>query len=130
MCDWFFFFLFKQKTAYEMRISDWSSDVCSSDLHQLYVQPAERRGLVEHLRLDVAGTVPGRLAAGGGVECEDQPATPRRPGPWRHRTQPVEESVHLRAAGDLLSGPLDRHPVSSARHGGPSGGAIRTQLVT
>src|SRR3546814_6584238 len=28
------FFLFKQKTAYEMRISDWSSDVCSSDLPQ------------------------------------------------------------------------------------------------
>src|SRR3546814_14346998 len=27
-----FFFCFKQKTAYEMRISDWSSDVCSSDL--------------------------------------------------------------------------------------------------
>src|SRR3546814_1123726 len=31
MCAFFFFF--KQKTAYEMRISDWSSDVCSSDLH-------------------------------------------------------------------------------------------------
>src|SRR3546814_10052611 len=29
---WLFFFFFKQKTAYEMRISDWSSDVCSSDL--------------------------------------------------------------------------------------------------
>src|SRR3546814_4237518 len=29
------FFFFKQKTAYEMRISDWSSDVCSSDLHLL-----------------------------------------------------------------------------------------------
>src|SRR3546814_6052621 len=29
LCDFFFF---KQKTAYEMRISDWSSDVCSSDL--------------------------------------------------------------------------------------------------
>src|SRR3546814_9377231 len=27
-----FFFFFKQKTAYEMRISDWSSDLCSSDL--------------------------------------------------------------------------------------------------
>src|SRR3546814_3161870 len=27
-----YFFFFKQKTAYEMRISDWSSDVCSSDL--------------------------------------------------------------------------------------------------
>src|SRR3546814_4678974 len=33
--SWLFsyvFFFFKQKTAYEMRISDWSSDVCSSDL--------------------------------------------------------------------------------------------------
>src|SRR3546814_10469805 len=30
-----FFVLFKQKTAYEMRISDWSSDVCSSDLDTL-----------------------------------------------------------------------------------------------
>src|SRR3546814_9118463 len=32
MCRMFIFFCFKQKTAYEMRISDWSSDVCSSDL--------------------------------------------------------------------------------------------------
>src|SRR3546814_18688950 len=33
LCLWCcFFFFFKQKTAYEMRISDWSSDVCSSDL--------------------------------------------------------------------------------------------------
>src|SRR3546814_4172822 len=33
LCFYFcFFFFFKQKTAYEMRISDWSSDVCSSDL--------------------------------------------------------------------------------------------------
>src|SRR3546814_7814064 len=31
-CGVFYFFFFKQKTAYEMRISDWSSDVCSSDL--------------------------------------------------------------------------------------------------
>src|SRR3546814_1462840 len=30
----FLCFFFEQKTAYEMRISDWSSDVCSSDLHQ------------------------------------------------------------------------------------------------
>src|SRR3546814_10494442 len=29
------FFVFKQKTAYEMRISDWSSDVCSSDLDDI-----------------------------------------------------------------------------------------------
>src|SRR3546814_7070638 len=32
------FFFFKQKTAYEMRISDWSSDVCSSDLQVLYLE--------------------------------------------------------------------------------------------
>src|SRR3546814_12455855 len=36
------FFFFKQKTAYEMRISDWSSDVCSSDLHGR--QPCSRHG--------------------------------------------------------------------------------------
>src|SRR3546814_6759203 len=32
-------FFFKQKTAYEMRISDWSSDVCSSDLGNMDVRP-------------------------------------------------------------------------------------------
>src|SRR3546814_4004257 len=34
------FFFFKQKTAYEMRISDWSSDVCSSDLRSRRSMPA------------------------------------------------------------------------------------------
>src|SRR3546814_1552654 len=38
------FFLFKQKTAYEMRISDWSSDVCSSDLKE--TMPLGRERLV------------------------------------------------------------------------------------
>src|SRR3546814_1601361 len=33
------FFFFKQKTAYEMRISDWSSDVCSSDLLSIHHSP-------------------------------------------------------------------------------------------
>src|SRR3546814_8774614 len=37
------FFFFKQKTAYEMRISDWSSDVCSSDLPQPYDNPVVLR---------------------------------------------------------------------------------------
>src|SRR3546814_954592 len=37
-----FVFFFKQKTAYEMRISDWSSDVCSSDLR--LVDPAGQTG--------------------------------------------------------------------------------------
>src|SRR3546814_5520932 len=34
------FFFFKQKTAYEMRISDWSSDVCSSDLKGVPGRPS------------------------------------------------------------------------------------------
>src|SRR3546814_18517947 len=38
-----FFFFFKQKTAYEMRISDWSSDVCSSDLLFVAEQPLHHR---------------------------------------------------------------------------------------
>src|SRR3546814_20354939 len=36
---WCFFCFFKQKTAYEMRISDWSSDVCSSDLQKFHLFP-------------------------------------------------------------------------------------------
>src|SRR3546814_17147016 len=40
------FFFFKQKTAYEMRISDWSSDVCSSDL----LPPLRVAGLLEAAR--------------------------------------------------------------------------------
>src|SRR3546814_18185266 len=47
----YFIFFFKQKTAYEMRISDWSSDVCSSDLPQH--QPQQGRQ-AEH---DVAEAV-------------------------------------------------------------------------
>src|SRR3546814_8946950 len=38
---YFLFFFFKQKTAYEMRISDWSSDVCSSDLTARELQHLE-----------------------------------------------------------------------------------------
>src|SRR3546814_7161541 len=46
MSRWWFwqlslFFFFKQKTAYEMRISDWSSDVCSSDLKSRNMSPGE-----------------------------------------------------------------------------------------
>src|SRR3546814_9997738 len=48
------FFFFKQKTAYEMRISDWSSDVCSSDL--LFVAPkwTPQR---EDLAVELAGEI-------------------------------------------------------------------------
>src|SRR3546814_4886714 len=46
LCVWCVFF-FKQKTAYEMRISDWSSDVCSSDL------PPGPAGVSRHMMLRV-----------------------------------------------------------------------------
>src|SRR3546814_10009863 len=44
----FLFFFFKQKTAYEMLISDWSSDVCSSDLATgLWGSPTTAEGLLQ-----------------------------------------------------------------------------------
>src|SRR3546814_7015394 len=60
------FFFFKQKTAYEMRISDWSSDVCSSDLPASHIVEIQR-----HLR--VVGL------ALGIVPQSDEPAFRRSP---------------------------------------------------
>src|SRR3546814_5238897 len=50
------FFFFKQKTAYEMRISDWSSDVCSSDLRpdDYYATLADRYRAMKANDLDAA----------------------------------------------------------------------------
>src|SRR3546814_16397694 len=44
----YFFFFFKQKTAYEVRISDWSSDVCSSDLFGRLIFRHRRDRVIEH----------------------------------------------------------------------------------
>src|SRR3546814_4265855 len=44
------FFFFKQKTAYEMRISDWSSDVCSSDLPGIVIGSVAHTGDVGEAR--------------------------------------------------------------------------------
>src|SRR3546814_2083156 len=52
------FFFFKQKTAYEMRISDWSSDVCSSDL--------------------CTGSRPTAATAGRSIEARGDLRSPRR----------------------------------------------------
>src|SRR3546814_2021176 len=63
-----FFFFFKQKTAYEMRISDWSSDVCSSDLAQRamrVIRGRARRDAVDPERVGMMG-----FSAGGHV-CAD-----------------------------------------------------------
>src|SRR3546814_10721823 len=63
------FFFFKQKTAYEMRISDWSSDVCSSDLEEdEQRQPQlEDRELVERNRKEE-----GRRDADQGADQADR----------------------------------------------------------
>src|SRR3546814_4722348 len=61
-----FFFFFKQKTAYEMRISDWSSDVCSSDLvghgsSDFGIEPGDRireGRFASHPRTPVAFRIP------------------------------------------------------------------------
>src|SRR3546814_6953011 len=49
-------FFFKQKTAYEMRISDWSSDVCSSDLVELQLAAAQgQRDRAAFAAVDLVG---------------------------------------------------------------------------
>src|SRR3546814_6655279 len=52
------FFVFKQKTAYEMRISDWSSDVCSSDLFARHAQTGRLTPGPEARIAQAAGGVP------------------------------------------------------------------------
>src|SRR3546814_8209648 len=64
------FFFFKQKTAYEMRISDWSSDVCSSDLQFLFERPVELGPQAfdrhfHHVGVAVEVDVPDHLGNGG-----------------------------------------------------------------
>src|SRR3546814_14339874 len=63
MCVWLccifvFFFVFKQKTAYEMRISDWSSDVCSSDLRRHSVSRREPANVLSYALKRLVTVVP------------------------------------------------------------------------
>src|SRR3546814_20076788 len=57
------FFFFKQKTAYEMRISDWSSDVCSSDLG-LYVEEPEAVEITDGVLYRARIAIPARVPVG------------------------------------------------------------------
>src|SRR3546814_5571017 len=82
MCLLFLFF--KQKTAYEMRISDWSSDVCSSDLDGAAPRPVgEGRPGLGHRAAQPDG--------GGEGEC--------------HQRQPNAESDRRAGAGHRAAGP-------------------------
>src|SRR3546814_6302956 len=96
MCVFYFFF-FKQKTAYEMRISDWSSDVCSSDLHE-----PEFRGYAE-VRVwpfKQVNRTDGQSLAGLVVDPRDCPDR-RRPGRYH-------AADHSRGAAGVLRAVADR----------------------
>src|SRR3546814_1176492 len=73
----YLFFFFKQKTAYEMRISDWSSDVCSSDL-QVLESFAFREEIEQIQQMRDAGIVSEDLARNLRIETENVHAS-RRP---------------------------------------------------
>src|SRR3546814_3132181 len=87
---WFGFFFFKQKTAKEMRISDWSSDVCSSDLPYSLANVSFRRQVPEMDQLCAQGFKrwPSRAARrapdGTNRNWSPPPARPRSP---RHRPE-------------------------------------------
>src|SRR3546814_4887339 len=100
------FFFFKQKTAYEMRISDWSSDVCSSDLLDL------GQVLFQVLFLGIEEAVLRRAAVGVAVAARHRPVVPAptvHPGPLPlqadlavHRLEVVHEAEqHVGRAGRL-----------------------------
>src|SRR3546814_16591748 len=68
-CNGFVFVFFKQKTAYEMRISDWSSDVCSSDLASPYACEQDRMHRVKRPLM-----FPGENGSHGSVLLVTEPA--------------------------------------------------------
>src|SRR3546814_15023759 len=81
------FFFFKQKTAYEMRISDWSSDVCSSDLL------SKQAGFplhIEHEGFEETGIDPGGREFGRG---ETEVAAAKEPGRQLSRRKPVRRHL-------------------------------------
>src|SRR3546814_8139701 len=69
-----FFFFFKQKTAYDMRISDWSSDVCSSDLLPMSTSFAMSIRSLANLRIDSSGP---STASGGMMALTREPSAGR-----------------------------------------------------
>src|SRR3546814_20796216 len=114
-CQFFVFFFFKQKTAYEMRISDWSSDVCSSDLRgiemvECAVVPDHRRlvrmGFVDAARRAAIDHRLGYLLEMKGVAADRQQvarAAPRRVAVIIHHPQAVVRSEERRVGKECVS---------------------------
>src|SRR3546814_10817474 len=70
-CCFSFVFFFKQKTAYEMRISDWSSDVCSSDLIAMTPQLLQSIRLLQLSTLELEQELRQALETNVMLEGED-----------------------------------------------------------
>src|SRR3546814_14245775 len=83
------FFFFKQKTAYEMRISDWSSDVCSSDLLLLFARQALDRGILRDKSLQY----------GSGRQPLSRDRLYRRSGRRRARDHQLQTTPYVWRAG-------------------------------
>src|SRR3546814_8866889 len=102
------FFFFKQKTAYEMRISDWSSDVCSSDLKMTVTQaqhlPKSRRAMP--LRASMVGLVAGLVSAFGAVHAQ-QPAPAASYFAVAQSAAPVAVDPAKQVAGGLAVSSID-----------------------
>src|SRR3546814_18164948 len=76
-----YFFFFKQKTAYDMRISDWSSDVCSSDLRNRYAAPTFSTRAISRAMVrssGMAGPAPPPRRARQGSAASATAASPKR----------------------------------------------------
>src|SRR3546814_7154802 len=110
----YFFFFFKQKTAYEMRISDWSSDVCSSDLEQAlgrdeHRRDVERRGaflLGEFERVKHTEPVDDAVGELGRDDLRAQPVFVDRAGEFlahRRRESCVQIALHFVRASEVAA---------------------------
>src|SRR3546814_9347076 len=103
-----FFFCFKQKTAYDMRMSDWSSDVCSSDLD------LEHRGMVGTIS-ETAGI--DRIAIASSHPRRERGPTARPPHHAGVPDQPVGiegKLARLRLVGDEPAVRIDHRPIGRA----------------
>src|SRR3546814_6686006 len=103
-----FFFFFKQKTAYEMRISDWSSDVCSSDLPGRDGDAGLRLLVLERRAAGAAAADRPAWRGGGGAGADA--VHPRRAGVQR-RPRSARGGTRPRAAGFRLGAQIGRAPV-------------------
>src|SRR3546814_13071138 len=85
------FFFFKQKTAYEMRISDWSSDVCSSDLF-VRMRSALAYSKAEKQSANCANCAKDAKASNS-QGCFEQAVIARSEATWRSRNRSDERRV-------------------------------------